>query len=123
PGRYDEPLALPRPVLIAVAALLLLAVTAGSFWAYQRSTKGTVAYQLLSYRIISDTSVTVTFEVRKPGGSGAVCRVEALGNDGGPVGGQDVQLAPGSDARVTTTLTTTARAYSGVVQGCREQRP
>jgi hypothetical protein len=110
-------------VLIALAVLALMAVTAASFWVFQRSRAGQVDHVVIAYQVLNDSSVTVTFEVHKPAAIAVLCLVEALGDDGGPVGSKEVRLGPNADARVTTTLTTTARAYTGVVQACREERP
>jgi hypothetical protein len=121
PGRYDETRSLPRPALIALAVLALLAVTALSAWAFQRSREGQVDQVLVGYEVVSDRSITITFEVHKDDQVTALCRVQALGEHGDPVGEQDVTLGPDADRRVTATVATRARAYSGVVAGCREE--
>lgn len=110
-------------MLIALAVLALLAVTAASFWASQRSRAGQVDEVVVGYRVVSDSSITITFEVHKPATSSVLCVVEALGADGGTVGSQDVHVGPEAEPRVVTTLTTSSRAYAGVVRGCREERP
>jgi uncharacterized protein (DUF58 family) len=122
-GRYDEPRALSRPLLGVLTAVLIAVLTAGAWWAYQRSTEGQVTSDLVSYKVIDDRTVTVTFEVHKSSQQRVLCRLEALGDDGGAVGGQDVHLGPDADRRVTATITTTDRAYAGVVRGCRTENP
>ena len=122
-GRYDEPRALSRPALVVLTAALIAVLTAGAFWAYQRSTEGQVSSTLLSYEVVDDRTVTVTFEVHKDAQQRVRCRVEALGDDGGAVGVQDVRLGPDADSRVTSTITTTARAYAGVIRGCQTENP
>lgn len=119
PGRYDEPRALPRPVQIAGAVLLVAALTAGAWWAYQRSNRGLVEFGVVGYVIVSDSSATVTFDVRRRAGQSVLCRVEALASNNTIVGGADQRLTPSDGDRVTTPLITSARATSVVVTGCR----
>ncbi|MCW2544921.1 MAG: TetR family transcriptional regulator [Frankiales bacterium] len=110
-------------MLIALTSVLLAALTAGAWWAYQRSIEGQVTSDLVGYKVVDDRTVTVTFEVHKDAQQRVRCRLEALGDDGGAVGTQDVHLGPDADSRVTTTITTTALAYAGVVRGCRAEDP
>ena len=120
PGRYDEPRALPRPVLIAVGATLLLAVAAGAWWASERSRQGAVDSETSGYHVVSDASVVVTFQVHKPANRVAACQVEALDRDGSVVGSALVRVgAASSEVTTSQELTTQRRAATAVVTGCR----
>ena len=85
------------PLLVVLAAVLLLAVTAGSFWAYQRSdrgprsTTGCIGYEVRQ-RQLGDGHAS---RYARPAGAAVLCRVEALGDDGGAVGSGDVRLGRG----------------------------
>ncbi len=71
---------------------------------------------------VTDTSVTVSFDVTVPAGSGASCTVQAQTRTGGQVGTAEITVsAPAGDqttAHVTYTLATTARAFAATVPGC-----
>ena len=120
PGRYDEPRALPRSLLILGAAALVAALTAGAWWAYERSRQGRLDFATTGYHVDSDSSVTVSFEVHKPRGRVASCAVEALDRDGARVGSATVRVTD-THAQVSASqqLSTTGRAATALVTGCR----
>ena len=119
PGRYDEPRALPRPVLVVVAGLLLAALTAGAYWAFAHARSDQIDFGTTAYKVLSDTSVTVSFEVHKAADRSATCRVEAVDRDGSVVGSVDVGVGRGARVTMSRQLTTTARATTALVSGCR----
>lgn len=67
---------------------------------------------------VTDTSITVTFTVRKPSGEAAVCTVYALAYSGARVGAADVTVPSGKNVQATYTLTTTQRPYAANVPSC-----
>jgi hypothetical protein len=78
--------------------------------------------QILGVRDLTDSSVTVTFEVTKPAGQPAMCTVIAHSRNGLEVGKAQVRVPGGAAdqtvARVTYTLPTSARPVTGEVPGC-----
>ncbi|MGZ6793333.1 MAG: DUF4307 domain-containing protein [Mycobacteriales bacterium] len=124
PGRYDERRSLPRPVLLALASLGVLALLAFAYFGYSRFSTGRTGFGLLGYQVLSDTSAEVTFEVDKPLTDTVVCAVVARDRDQVTVGTQDVTVGPGDrdPAQVTTRLTTTARAATVDVTSCSTPR-
>ncbi len=128
PGRYDEPRTLPRPVLITVAVILGALLVGLAYLAFDRFSNGRVRYGVVSYRVLDDTSVQVSFEVDKGPKDAVLCLVRALDRDGVEVGSEQVRVGPAdspanSDAVTVTvtkvhTLTTTRRATTGDVSAC-----
>ena len=118
--RYPRP-RLPRPVFIAVVALL---VAVAGWWlvstAWQRA-RPPVSAEVSTIQVETDTKITVTLTVERPDPSLPVtCRVVAQANDAGIVGEQAVTV-PASSARrldLSVTLITLRRAVSAEVRGC-----
>jgi len=81
----------------------------------QRITATTVAY-----RVLDDTSVTVSFDVSRPPGLAVTCTVRATDGHFTPVGSASVAIPVTGDQVVhqETTVRTTTRAVTGVVQDC-----
>jgi hypothetical protein len=71
---------------------------------------------------VTDTSVTVAFDVTLPAGSGASCTVVAVTRDGQEVGTAEVPVPAATagqrNIHVTYTLKTSQRAFGGQVPGC-----
>ena len=107
-------------MLITVAVVFGALLVALAYVAFNRFSNGRVRYAVLSYRVVSDTSVQVSFEVRKRPASSVVCRVRALDRAGSEVGSEQVRVGPADTEAVTIvqTLTTTRRAATGDVVGC-----
>jgi hypothetical protein len=106
----------PVPVLLAAAAALAL------LWLVLRlySQYGADSYQsgIVRYGDVTQSHVTVTFEVRKPAGSTALCRLQARDSSGAETGYAEVKVGIGS--RVTTTYTMATKAPAVLVDmlGC-----
>lgn len=81
----------------------------------QRITATTVGY-----RVVDDTSVTVSFDVSRPPGLAVTCTVRATDGHFTPVGSAMVPIPVGGDQVVhqEATVRTTTRAVTGVVQDC-----
>jgi hypothetical protein len=71
---------------------------------------------------LTDTGVSVEFDVRVPAGEGASCTVEGHNRDGHLVGSQTFDVPPAgpqaTTIHVTYSLATTQRAMTGEVPGC-----
>jgi hypothetical protein len=117
PGRYDEPTRLPRPVLLALAALGALALLALTYLAWDRTTGGRTHASVLGYRVVDDHAIEVRFEVAKNHAATVVCALRARDRDGVLVGSEDVTVGPGNGV-VTHRLTTSSRAAVAEVTGC-----
>ena len=118
--RYPRP-RLPRPVLIALVALL---VAVAGWWlvttAWQRA-RPPVSAEVSTIQVETDTKITVTLTVERPDPSLPVtCRVVAQANDAGIVGEQAVTVpaAAASRMELSVTLITLRRAVSAEVRGC-----
>jgi len=116
---------IPRPatgearrwVLAAIGILLGCAM---AVWWGLASTVGTPSWTVLSYRVVDDRTVDVSYLVSRPTGRDITCVIRAMDRGFGTVGLVEVHL-PGSDAssvRVTTRVRTTARAVTGLVRSC-----
>ncbi len=117
-GRRREPRDTPRwvvPVLVVgvVAVGLLL-----SWQLYQNYAADRITSQVTRYRIVSDSQVTISFDVVKDGDEAATCIVRARSRDGREVGRAEVTVPAGKRVAVTYTLATSARAVAPEVYGC-----
>jgi Domain of unknown function (DUF4307) len=118
--RYPRP-RLPRPVLVALVALL---VAVAGWWlvttAWQRA-RPPVSAAVSALQVETDTKINVTLTVERPDPSLPVtCRVVAQANDAGIVGEQAVTVpaAAASQMELSVTLITLRRAVSAEVRGC-----
>jgi Domain of unknown function (DUF4307) len=118
--RYPRP-RLPRPVLIALVALL---IAVAGWWlvttAWQRA-RPPFSAEVSAFQIETDTKIKVTLTVDRPDPSLPVtCRVVAQANDAGIVGEQAVTVPASSASRLdlSVTLITLRRAVTAEVRGC-----
>lgn len=103
-----------------VGTIGILLGCAMAVWLGLASTLGKPSWTDLSYRVIDDLAVDVTYRVSRPAGRDVTCAIRALDKGFGTVGRIDVVI-PGSDApsvQRTTRVRTTARAVTGVVKSC-----
>ena len=87
---------------------------------YQQYTQAPYQVRVITVTNLTDTTVTVTFEVTKPAGQRATCTVLGHARDGAEVGRAEVEVpaeAP-QTSQTTYTLHTTRRAVTGEVPGC-----
>lgn len=121
PGRYDEPRASSRFLVIIAAVAVAAAVGAAVYGLYARHNAGRLPYEVRGYHVLSDTAVRVTFEVRLDARETGECKVRARGRDGLETGSAVVPVGPGTGGVLVTTyeLTTASRASTGEVVGCR----
>jgi hypothetical protein len=89
-------------------------------WLGLASTVGKPSAENLGYRVIDDSTVDVTYRVRRPIGRDVTCAIRAMDKGFGTVGLVEVHI-PGSDTssvQRTTRVRTTTRAVTGVVKSC-----
>lgn len=126
PGRYGRrraPGRSRRRWLTAVLLILVIALgLAIAVKLYRQYGEAPYQVRMISVTNLTDTGVTVTFEVTHPAGEGADCTVRARARDGNEVGKAIVAVSPADPGatvtRVTYTLVTTARPVVGEVPGC-----
>lgn len=125
PGRYGrrrDPRAARRrtlPLLVVLGAVVGLVAAIAL---YQQYRPAEYQGQLLSFDVRSASQAQFRLQVTRPAGQPAECSVQALAYDHSAVGHTDVKIPPGSSDGTTVTVTaslrTSARAYTGEVQGC-----
>ena len=109
-----------RNAFLAIFGVSLLTLSAGYFGFANYSA---VSFNDIGYRVLSNTSVEVDFEVSKPLDSTVVCDVQALNNSYGVVGWKQVTIGPVTTitSALTITLITTEAAVTGLVDNCELQ--
>ena len=121
PGRYGhrrEP-APHRRWTITIVAVVVTAATLGiSIKMFQQYGQPEYAPQVRRYFDVTDTGISVEFEVRKPADKVGTCIVRARAETGEEVGAANVDAPLGSLVRVTYRLTTTARPVVVEVPRC-----
>ena len=118
--RYPKP-RMPRPLLVGLIGVGVVLALTWLVWTALLHSRPVVAAQVVTFRIDSDTSVSVTISVERRDPSLPVtCRVLAQAVDFQPVGEQQVPVAASSDrlVDVSLVLTTLRRATAVVVKGC-----
>jgi hypothetical protein len=120
PGRYGRRRDRRRrpwlvPVLVVVVLALLGAVAVKLYVDYGKTD---FAPTVLRYSDVKPTSITVRFQVDKPGGQAAVCTVEAYATNGTIVGSAQVPVGAGRSVTIDYTLATTALARAVDVTTC-----
>ena len=116
---------IPRPApgnttMWVVSTIGILLGCALAIWLGLASTVGKPSWTDLSYRVIDDKAVDVTYIVRRPVGRDVTCAIRAMDKGFATVGLVEVHI-PGSDAssvQRTTRVRTTTRAVTGVVRSC-----
>jgi hypothetical protein len=121
PGRYGHrreggrsPRLVPL-VLVGIAALALIWLTLRLYGQY-----GAHSYQstVVRYSDVTDSHVTVMFEVRKPVADTALCRLQAKDRYGAESGYAEVKVGTGGRVTTTYTMATKARAILVDILGC-----
>jgi Domain of unknown function (DUF4307) len=116
---------IPRPApgdakwWVAATTAIVLGCAMAVWWGLA-STVGKPSWTVMSYRVIDDRTVEVTYLVSRPTSRDVTCQIQALDRSFGTVGLVEVHV-PGSDAtsvRRTTRIRTTARAVTGEVTYC-----
>ena len=103
-----------------VATIGILLGSAMAIWWGLASTVGKPSWTLMSYRVVDDRTVDVTYIVSRPTGREVTCMISAMDKTFATVGMIEVNV-PGSDTssvKRTTRVRTTTRAVTGVVKSC-----
>lgn len=103
-----------------VATIGILLGSAMAIWWGLASTVGKPSWTLMSYRVVDDRTVDVTYIVSRPTGRDVTCMISAMDKTFATVGMIEVNV-PGSDTssvKRTTRVRTTTRAVTGVVKSC-----
>ncbi len=100
-------------VVGAVAAVLI-------GWWTLRNEGQRITATTISYKVESDTSVLVSFDVSRPPGLAVTCSVRALDGHFTVVGTSDIVVPPEGEqvVHLQKAVRTTSRAVTGVVQDC-----
>jgi hypothetical protein len=103
-----------------VGTIGILLGCAMAVWLGLATTLGKPSWTDLSYHVIDDRAVDVTYLVSRPVGRDVTCAIRAMDKGFGTVGQVEVRI-PGSNAssvQRTTRVRTTSRAVTGVVNSC-----
>ena len=116
---------IPRPapgtarwwVLGTIGILLGCAV---AVWFGLASTLGKPSWTILSYHVVDDRTVDVTYLVSRPIGRDVTCVIRAMDQGFATVGLLEVDIPRSGSQSVkrTTRVHTTTRAVTGVVKSC-----
>ena len=84
------------------------------------TTAGSVRPEVTAYRVESDTSIVVEYDLHRPAGVAVLCRITALDGGRNRVGTvEDAVPAQGpSSVHRVVSLRTSVRAVTGVVDSC-----
>ena len=120
--RYgDAPRRGRRAVSVAAIALCCGAVLVFLLWVAVHQSTPAVRAGLVAYDDITDTSVTVRFEVVKDPRATVICRLRARSADNVSVGSAEVEVGPPAHlgrSVVEAVVRTSERPVNGEVQGC-----
>ena len=122
PGRYGrrrEPAQPRRRWLIAIVAVVVVAAALGiSIKMFQQYGQPEYAPQVRRYFNVTDSGVSIEFEVHKPADKVGTCVVRARSKTGEEVGLANVDAPLGDPVVVTYRLSTSARAFAIDVPRC-----
>ena len=128
-GRYPAS-ASRRPVSRRIQTLLLalvLVVGLGiAFVGYQRFAVADVEATALTFDLVDDSTLSITFSVTRPDSErDVVCIVRARSYDGTETGRRELLVPPAEQTtvQVTTLVKTSAPAVVGDVYGCGTEVP
>jgi hypothetical protein len=118
-------MSLPRPApgttrWWVVGVVGCLAAVGVIVWWGIITTSGSVRPEVTGYRVESDTSIVVEYDLHRPAGVAVVCRISALDSGRNRVGTIEETVpadGPTSVHRVVS-MRTSVRAVTGVVDAC-----
>ena len=120
-GRYGhrrEPAPRRRWMIALVAVVVTAAALGISIKLFQQYGQPEYAPQVRRYFDVTNTGISVEFEVQKPADKVGTCLVRARAETGEEVGTANVDAPVGNPVRVTYRLTTTARPVVVEVPRC-----
>lgn len=108
-----------RAWAIAGGVVGLVAAVVIGWWTFRNESQRITA-TTISYQVVDDTTVAVSFDVSRPPGLPVTCTVRAMDSHFTVVGSADVVVPPQGEQVVhqQTTFRTTTRAVTGLVQDC-----
>ncbi|MEO7236650.1 MAG: DUF4307 domain-containing protein [Lapillicoccus sp.] len=104
---------------VAGGVVGLVAAVLISWWTLRNESQR-VSATTVAYKVVDDTSVTVSFDVSRPPGLAVTCTIRAMDGHFTAVGSATVPIPSTGDQVVhqESTVRTTTRAVTGVVQDC-----
>ena len=118
--RYPGP-RLPRPVLIAIIAVVSVGSLSWLIWTALVHAEPVVSAKVAAYTVVSDSRIDATVIIDRPDPSiPVVCRVSAQAEDFQPVGEVNLPVEATAEGVVNTTIsiTTVRRATTAVIREC-----
>ncbi len=118
--RYGAPSPARRPLLVALAVVLAVALCSWLGWVMLFQSRPEVTSQLLGYDVQGQHRATATFRVvRRDADVRASCLLRAVSDDYTVVGERSVSVASGpTTARLTSAVRTVREAGSVQLLGC-----
>jgi len=109
-----------RIIIVAVATLTLAAIIAWLLWTDVLGLKPSVVYRDTGHSLLSDSQVSVTFDLTVTEGRKAACAIQALNPDFAIVGWKVFVYPPSTERlrQITETITTSEFATTGLVYSC-----
>ncbi len=109
-----------RVILWSVATLTLGAAIAWLLWTDVLGLQPSVTYRDTGHALISDSQVSVSFDLTVTDGREAACAIQALNPDFAVVGWKIFIYPPTSERlrQITETITTSEYATTGLVYSC-----
>lgn len=118
-------MAIPRPEpgtgrrwALSIIATAFLVAAIG--WWTLRDYGQQITATTVGYKVESDSAVSVSFDVTRPGGLPVTCTIEAMDEHFSVVGSTDIVIPVGSvpTTHHEGTVRTASRAVTGLVQDC-----
>jgi Domain of unknown function (DUF4307) len=109
-----------RILLLSGAAAFAIVLVAWVVWAGLDGSKPLIETEDISYSVVDDHNVTVTFQVSVPVGTATSCAVEALNESFTVVGWKVIDLPPSDQytRSFTEDLRTSELATTGLIYRC-----
>jgi hypothetical protein len=122
PGRYGrrrEGGHRLRPAGLLLIAVAVIALGVLSYRLYTQYGANPYEPGPVRYGEITDSHVTVTFDVTKPASGTGICRLQATDRTGAETGYAEVKVGTGAQVTTTYTMATKRRAAAVDILGCR----
>lgn len=114
---YRRPAERIQYIVLGVITSLLIAGTAVLF--YLQNSEPRVTYSLTSFEVVSDTTVSVTWQMTRPAQTATYCVIRAQNDQRQDVGYATVTVAAGAAVtQMSYRMATESRATTAEVLGC-----
>lgn len=119
-GRTPSAKRRDRILLVIGAALVVLVFTAWVIWAGLDNGQGSLDAQDIAHSVVSDETVSITWQVSVGTGTAVSCALEAQNDLHAIVGWKIIELAPSSTytTQYTEVIRTSQRAVTGLIYRC-----